>query len=170
MVSLVYWGQLLGRKFSLFRNIVFVFLLMVLIDYHFLTDVSFWLSFTAYLGVVAGRGKMSVIWVALWTMPVMALYFGKMSLMSPVTNMLVLGLSELVTVFGLIGVMLGQIFSGLGTGILLLILPILRYFLYVVELFGNVTFANIEITFNGWMLAGWYLTLGSYCFLLKRKV
>ena len=169
MVSLVYWAQLLGRKFSIIRNIIFVFLLMVLIDYQFLTDVSFWLSFTAYLGVVAGKGKWSVIWVTLWTMPVLAIYFGKVSVISPVTNVLVLGLSELVTVFGLIGVMVGQVFYSLGEGVLLLILPVLKYFLYVVELFGRMSFASVEITFNAWMLAGWYLILGSYCFLVNKK-
>ena len=168
MVSLVYWAQLLGRKFSIIRNIIFVFLLMVLIDYQFLTDVSFWLSFTAYLGVVSGKGKWSVIWVTLWTTPIMAIYFGKVSLMSPVTNILVLGLSELVTVFGLVGVMVGQIFSSLGTGILLLIMPFLKYFLYVVEIFGEVKWASLEITFNVWMLVGWYVVLLTKSFLVNK--
>lgn len=170
MVSLVYWAQLLGRKFSILRNIFFVFLLMVLIDYRFLSEVSFWLSFTAYLGVLVGRGKWSVIWITLWTMPVLAFYFGKISLVQPVTNILVLGLSETVTVFGLIGIMIGQIFSSLGEGILLLILPILRYFLYIVEIFGKIKLATMEMTFNIWMLVGWYLVLGTKSFLIKRKI
>lgn len=170
MVSLVYWGQLLGRKFSITRNIIFVFLLMVLIDYQFLTDVSFWLSFTAYLGVVSGKGKWSVIWVALWTMPVMAIYFGKVSLISPITNILVLGLSELVTVFGMVGTMVGQFFSVLGTGILLLIMPLLKYFLYVVKIFGEIKWATMEVNFNIWMLIGWYMILVTKSFLTKKTL
>ena len=169
MVSLIYWAQLLGRKFSISRSVFLVFLLMVIIDYHFLKDVSFWLSFTAYLGVLAGKGRWSVVWVTLWTMPIVSIYFGKVSIISPIANGLVIGLSELVTVFGLVGVMVGQFFSSLGAGILLLILPVLRYFLYVVDLFGQLAFASMEMTFNVWMLVGWYLILGTKCFLVNKK-
>lgn len=169
MVSLVYWAQLLGRKFSILRSVGLVFILMVLIDYQFLGEVSFWLSFTAYLGVVASKGKWSVLWVTLWTMPVMAIYFGRVSLISPISNLLVLGLSETVMVLGLTGVAMGQVIQWLGDGMLLILLPVLRYFLYVAQVFGQNRLAVAEIGFNVWMLTGWYMVLVSYSFLKERK-
>lgn len=170
MVSIFYWSQILGRKYDLVRALILTVGVMVTgggVDV--LTSVSFWLSITAFIGVVSYKGPKlgETVWVNLWITPILALVFGKISLVTPVTNMLVLFLVETVTVIGGIGTVMGTIFLLAGRVVLMLIYPLLRYCVWVVEVFSKWRWAEMEISFNWWMMVGWYVILG--WFLIRKR-
>jgi len=143
--------------------------MMVVGEVGVLTSASFWLSITAFLGVIMARNKwLTNIWVSLWITPVLAMVFGKVSLVSPVSNLLVSGLVELVTLVGAVGTMVGMIFLPMGRVILWLAYPELKYLVAVVEMTGSGKWATVSLDFNWWLLAGWYLILG-YIFIKKQE-
>lgn len=171
LVSIMYWSQFLGRKFDLWRGIVLGVLVMVFGEPMVLMSVSFWLSITAFVAVVTARRfekqKMGflrffyeILWVTVWITPIVGLVFGRNSLISPLTNVLVIGLVGLVTVTGIVGIVLG------GGIFLWLTYPGLKYLVEVVRLGGM--FPVLEFRFNWWMLIGWYMTL--FYFINKNKI
>jgi competence protein ComEC len=165
LLSIYYWAQLLGRKYDLGRGLGLAILIMVLGEATVLKSVSFWLSITAFLGVVTYRGKnefWKTIWVSVWITPILAMIFGKISLISPITNVLVIGMIEVVTIIGIIGAGIGLIIPILGKLVLWMSYPMLNYLGAVAEFGGSLKWATVEMKFNWWMLIGWYLILFYY--------
>jgi competence protein ComEC len=100
-------------------------------------------------------------WISLWVTPILAFSFGKICLISPLSNILILGIMEMVTVVGVVGSLVGLIVPMGGRIILMMIYPLLRYLVWVVENLGG-GLGVVEWQFNIWMLAGWYLVLGGW--------
>lgn len=168
LLSIYYWAQLWGRKYNLSRGLGLAILLMVLGEPMVLLSVSFWLSITAFLGVVTVKNKwLTTVWVGIWITPILGLIFGKISLISPLTNIMVLGITELITVLGAVGAVVGLVVPEVGKLILWLGYPWLKYLSLVAESGGFVGFGVLMVKFNWWMLIGWYAILGY--FLLKNK-
>ena len=166
LLGLFYGAQLVGRKFNVGRALVLVFGIMVVADWRMLISLSFWLSFAAFMGVVSfetltlpfplkrARVFCQTVWISLWVTPLLALTFGKISLVGPVVNVLVLGIVEIVSLLGLVGMILKPV--------LWLAYPLLHYIVVLVELVGRFKWASVEVPFNIWMLFGWYVILGYY--------
>jgi competence protein ComEC len=198
MLSILYWAQLLGRRYDVIRGLILAVLLMLIGDWQILTSVSFWLSIMAFLGVLTVKEValfknnfshrrvckggfqiqkiifetvkiiLPTIWVSLWITPILALVFGKISIISPVTNLLVIGVVEVITLVGAIGTVAGLFVPVVGKIILWLVYPLLKYFSVVAEMGGSGWWSTVSISFNWWMLIGWYLVL--FYFLMKRKL
>lgn len=161
LISLVYFAQLYGRKYNFGRALIVAVIIMVAGDWRVVTTASFWLSITAFLGVVMAKNKwLTNILVSLWVSPVLAMTFGRISLISPVANLLVSGLVEAATLTGVVGTMVGMIFLPLGRVILWIVYPILKYLTAVAEIGGSGWWAAVSLDFNWWLLVGWYLILG----------
>jgi competence protein ComEC len=162
LVSVMYWAQLLGRKYSPVRGLILSALIIVLAWPQSLTEISFWLSFAAFIGVISSPWKGILgtsCWVSLWISPILAIGFGKINLVGPVSNVLVLLIVEVVTVIGFLGTISGVFIPILGKIILLSIWPLLKYFGIVAGMIGNWGWVNWQVNFN-WMIAfGWYLIL-----------
>lgn len=170
LVTLLYFAQLYGRKYDLGRALLVAVLIMVIGETGVLMSVSFWLSITAFMGVIMARNKwFTNILVSLWITPILALVFGKISVVSPLSNFLVTGLVEAVTLIGVVGTMVGMINLAIGKVILWLTYPILKYLVIVVEMTGSGKWATIGLGFNWLILTGWYLVLG-YFLIKKQKV
>jgi len=175
LMSIFYWAQLLGRKFNLFRAIILIILIMVLADYRVFTSGSFYLSFVAFAAVVINKNKerkwwsdlWNSFWVSLWILPILAMFFGKISLVAPITNALILFLVEIITILGVLGSFLGLLVPILGKIVLLISYPLLKYILWVVDWLAAFKWASVEIKFNWIFLIGWYLLLVGWC--LKNK-
>lgn len=170
LLTILYYAQLLGRRYNLVRGLILAILIMVVGEIGVLGSISFWLSILAFVSIVVypklfkiknnlTNALWQTIWVSLWISPILAMVFGKVSLISPITNMMVLGAVEVLTVIGALGLILGKVVFWLG-------IPLLKYLIWVVEIGGSV--AGLEIRFNWWMLIGYYLIL--LYFLLKNKV
>jgi len=170
LVSVMYWAQILGRKYNLVRGIILSGLIIVLAWPGSLGEVSFWLSFGAFIGVVTCPWKgilTSSFWVSLWISPIMGLFFSKVNLVSPISNLLVMLTVETITVVGFVGSLVGLVIPIIGKLILWTILPLLKYFGVVVEMIGNWSWVNVNVSFNILILLGWYLIL--IYFLIKSK-
>ena len=175
LVSIFYLAQLVGRKYNLVRGIILAVVMMILADVRVLTSVSFWLSMMAFLAIVTFRNLKNIfsskiifqiinilgqtLWVSVWITPIMGLTFGKVSLLSPITNLLVVGIVEVITMIGAGGVLVGLVVPIIGKGILWLCLPWLKY-LAIVVVEGGSDLGVGKINFNWLMLIGWYLILG----------
>jgi competence protein ComEC len=157
LVSVMYWAQILGRKYDLIRGLILSGLIIVLAWPGSLNEVSFWLSFMAFIGVVTCPWKgilVSSFWVSLWINPIMGLFFGKINLVGPISNMLVMLVVETATVAGFIGTFLGLVIPVLGKMVLWSIWPLLKYFVTVAEVVGNWGWVNVEVKFNYLILLG----------------
>lgn len=168
LLSVFYFAQLVGRKYNLPRAILLTTSLMVLADIRVLTSVSFWLSMMAFGGMVSGR-RLNTFWktgwINLWIAPILAMIFGRISVIAPITNWLVIGMTEITTVVGMVGTVATVLFPVIGQGILWLCLPWLKY-LEMVVVWGGVENLTLNVKFNWWILGGWYLVL-FYC--LKKR-
>ncbi len=172
LVSVMYWAQILGRKYSLIRGLVLSGLIIILAWPGSLGEVSFWLSFGAFIGVVTCPWKgilASSFWVGLWISPIMGFFFDKVNLVSPISNLLVMLTVETITVIGFVGSLVGLTIPILGKLVLWTILPLLKYFGVVVEIIGNWSWVNMNVSFNILILLGWYLILIYFLLKLKNK-
>ena len=170
LMSFLYLAQLYGRKYDLYRALPLAVGIMVVGEIGVLTSVSFWLSVTAFLGLMMAKNKWLInIFVGLWITPVLAMVFGRVSLISPVSNLLVSGLVEAATLVGAVGTMVGTINFTLGKVILWLTYPILKYLVIVVKMTGGGAWATVGMSFNWWLLAGWYLILGYWWWKRSAK-
>ncbi|MBP9817431.1 ComEC/Rec2 family competence protein [Candidatus Shapirobacteria bacterium] len=170
LVLIKYGAQLVGRKFNKSRAIILLVFIMFLADVRVLTQVSFWLTMLAFGGVLLAEKSnkkgvvietvTSSLWVTILITPVLALVFGKISLVGVATNLLVVPLVEFLTVIGGIGMVTGlKIFFWLA-------LPGLKYLRWVIEVGGSGV-GVIDIKFNWMMLVGWYIII--IYFLLKNR-
>ena len=172
LVSVMYWAQILGRKYNVWRGLIFSGMIIVFAWPKSVLEISFWLSFGAFFGVVSSPWKdifRSSFWVSLWISPIMALGLGKLNLIGPISNVLVLLIVEVITIVGFVGSIVGLVVPIIGKIILWSILPLLKYFATVVEMIGNMKWVNLSINFNWMMLLGWYLILIYFYFKIKNK-
>lgn len=164
MVTVMYLGQLLGRKTNLVRMLVLVVLIMVVADYRVFGSVSFWMSFLAFVAVSQNPDKgvvRTTLRVNLWLLPILAWKFGSLSLMAPLSNLMTLFLVETITVLGF----LGMVFQP----ILWLLFPLLVYVQKMVEILAIPSFAQVKVSFNTWMMAGCYM-IGVGYYMRKNHV
>jgi len=162
LVSVMYWAQILGRKYNLVRGLILSGLIIVLAWPGSLDEASFWLSFMAFIGVITSPWKgilASSFWVSLWISPIMGLFFGKINLVGPISNLLVILVVETATMVGFGGTFLGLIIPVLGKVVLWSVWPLLKYFAVVVEMVGSWGWVNVEVKFNYLILLGWYVIL-----------
>jgi competence protein ComEC len=162
LVSVMYWAQILGRKYNLVRGLILSGLVIILAWPASLMEVSFWLSFGAFVGVVTSPWKgilASSFWVSLWISPIMGFFFGKINLIGPISNMLVMLVVETITVIGFVGTLVGLIIPILGNVVFWSIWPLLKYFGVVAGMVGSWGWVNLEVEFNFLILLGWYMIL-----------
>jgi hypothetical protein len=99
---------------------------------------------------------------------VISIYFGKISVLAIVSNLMVLFLVETLTIIGFLGSVIGVVYFKLGTLIVFLSYPLLRYLIEVVEWIGGVG-GIISFRFNWWLFVGWYLLVAAYWYE-KNKI
>lgn len=162
MVTILYLGEFLGRKTNFWRMLILVVLIMVAADYRVLGSVSFWMSFLAFVAVSQNPDEgilKTTLRVNLWLLPLLAWKFGYLSLISPLSNLMVLFLVEVITVLGFVGIIIRPV--------LWLVYPLLVYVQNIVELFSTFGFSQIKMSFNWWMMMAAYLIgIGYY---MKKK-
>ncbi|MFA5532628.1 MAG: ComEC/Rec2 family competence protein [Candidatus Shapirobacteria bacterium] len=170
LISSKYWAQMLGRRYNAVRGLILSVLIIVLAWPQSLIEISFWLSFSAFIGVISSPWKGvwgTSCWVSLWVSPVLAMGFGRINLVGPISNVLILLIVEIVTLVGFLGSIIGVFIPILGKIVLWLIWPLLKYFNFVATMIGGWGWVNLEVNFNWLMLFGWYLIL--IWILLKIK-
>jgi competence protein ComEC len=164
MVTIMYFGQLLGRQINLLRMLFLVVLIMFLADFKVLSSISFWMSFLAFIAVCQNPKEgvlKTTLRVNLYLLPILAWKFGYLSLIAPISNLMTLFLVETITILGFVGIIIHPI--------LWLLYPFLVYIQKVVEILSIPSWVQIKVSFNMIMMIGSYL-IGIGYYLRQKHV
>lgn len=145
-------AQVFGRLANTLRIFLLTGTLMIFIRPDWLGDIGFILSFTTTFSMILFESKISrlihfvpnVLRESLSTSlsaqliasPIIFFSFGKINLLSPLINALVLWTVAPIMVLGGIGGLVGIVSEQLGNFILLLTYPLTHWFIFVVNFFG----------------------------------
>ena len=180
LAGLVAFGRFEGRRINMTILLLLVALVILFFNpYALKFDISFQLSFLAFAGLVYLSPIISNLKIIKWlpgllkntfsetlgaqvmVLPILIIYFGRVSIVSPVVNILILtfvpltmGLVFAIGIGGLIWATLGQIIGYLGWFLL-------KYIIIVVENFSKIPFAAYQLkTSDWWWLPIIYLLIG----------
>ncbi|MCL4367546.1 ComEC/Rec2 family competence protein [Patescibacteria group bacterium] len=186
MAGFTYLGQLLGKTVLGWWGLLLSAGLMLVYNPNYLFSISFQLSFAATIGVVLVSPQMIKLLhrvpkvikedlgvslsAQLLTLPIIAFYFGRVSLIGIVVNVLVLWTITPIMILGFIS-LLGSLISPV-LGLILGLAPavLLTYFVDVVSLFAQIPGGSVEVgqtTVLVWV--GYYLVLLAWLLGIKQK-
>jgi len=181
MGTLLFLSQIFGRQNTSQRTITLAGALMLLQNPLLLIyDAGFQLSFLASLGIVYLNPIISyfikyqiistTFSAQIFTLPLMIFNFGNMSLVAPITNLLVLPIVEPLMIFGFVSVFFGVFFNFLG---FLLSFPcqiLLMYFNEIIELFSK-PYMAIFFENKSWiLLVFFYAVIVGLTWFLNKKI
>jgi len=172
MGFLVLWAMNLGRLSHLVNSLFLAGVILLLFNPKLLRDdIGFQLSFLAVLGITYVfpildkltnnfKGIVKNIFnifnitmaAQVFTLPIIALNFGQVSLIAPVANLLALWVLPILLVAVLAGLFLSLIFSSLSILFFLPAYIMLKYIIVVADWTVKVPLAYVEIDYLWW---GW---------------
>lgn len=174
LAILVLWCKILGRRPYYPILILFAGVLMLLFNpYALKNDLSFQLSFLAFIGLTMLSPKISnirfvnkppnIIKTAfsetmsaqILVLPILLLNFGILSFVAPLANILVLPTVPTSMFLGFLAGGLGIIYLPLGRIIGLLAYLILKYIIVVTEFLSRFSFSAVTLKTNDW----WWLPI-----------
>lgn len=179
MGGLLLIAQKLGRMNQASRAIVLAAVLMLLINPLLLRfDVGFQLSFLAAMGIIflspflqkwfsliPSHSLKSIVAMTLaaqvFTLPILVYNFGRISLIAPLTNVLVVPLMPVILGLGLLFGLLASVWLPLGKVLAFLLWPFITYLVKVVEETSKWPGASLI-----WQGASWIWPVIFYFFLL----
>jgi competence protein ComEC len=189
MVILFLIAQHLGRVSASPRAIVFAATFMLIQNPLLLRlDVGFQLSFLATMGLIylqpafsewlkkipnnfQLRNNLSATLAAqAFTLPILVYNFGRIPIISPIANILILPLIPFVTILGFIVALIGIFWQGLAQILSWPIWLLITYNLKVIDFSSNIPWASLVFENAHWILVVVsYLILGAFIFWLERK-
>lgn len=185
LASLVALGHFEGRRINMTILLLLVANVMLFFNaYAIKFDISFQLSFLAFIGLVYLSDIIAnlkfikflptflkstlseTLSAQIMVLPILVFYFGRLSIISPVVNILILwiipatmALIFVIVVAGLIWLPLGQAFGFLG-------FVFLKYIIVIVEGFSKLSWASYELKTASW----WWMVISFFIigvFMLK---
>lgn len=176
MGSIALLATVLGRQGDAMRALIFVAVVMLVFNPNWLTDLSFQLSFLATLGLILifplldqifpGRGVilredlLVTLSAQIMVWPLLAYSFGRISLVSPLVNALLLWTIPLITYFGLVTTTMAIIINEFKELIMIPTNLFLSYFIWIVTGVGSLKVGVFEVNlFSPFALVFYYLTL-----------
>ncbi|TSC53939.1 MAG: competence protein ComEC [Microgenomates group bacterium LiPW_16] len=154
-----------GRRNWAFLSLILAAAAMLLVNFSWLWEVSFQLSFLATMGIILltpraqirkkqglvgefiheGRENLRTTLAAqIFTLPIILYNFKQLSLIAPLTNILVLWIVQPIMVLGFLLSLVAIIFSPLALPLAWIIWVPLTYFIEVVKLTAKLSFAQIS--------------------------
>lgn len=184
-VSLRYLAVILGRGFSWPRSLVLVLVISILSDSNLFLSDSMWLSVVAFVGMASFselrlparwlgsrviEEAVKGLWVGVWILPLVAIKFRTVSLLSPVVSALTFWLLEPLVLIGASAGLIYMIFPYLGKMVYVLADKLLDCLIWIVSVFKQVPGGMVEIEVGAWMVVGWYIALFFIYLLLVKKL
>ncbi|HOV28270.1 MAG TPA: DNA internalization-related competence protein ComEC/Rec2, partial [Pseudobacteroides sp.] len=163
MAVIILVGQLLKRETEIFTSISFALILLLIYNPYTLFDIGFQLSFAATLSLVLFykyiKSKLdfkflpslvsdvlaATISAQLGVVLISAMYFNKISIISLISNLLVVPLVEVLTILGIVMVLVGQIAIIPAEFLGLVCNTFLSFILYVAKISSQIPFAVVKI-------------------------
>lgn len=153
MATIAFTAQGLGRVSSSYRALLLSAAIMLCINPVWINDLGFILSFAAtasllvfesrvrerieFVPPVFREGLSTSLAAQIVVLPILYWYFGKLNVLSPVINALVLWTIPPITVIGTISGLFGIFIPEIGRYVILLLYPLTTWFVAVVHLFGK---------------------------------
>ncbi|MCL5795815.1 MAG: ComEC family competence protein [Patescibacteria group bacterium] len=187
LASLFLLARFVSRRKQIIIPLIFTAFVMILLNPFILRfDLGFQLSFAAMLGLifitplldnwlikwpkVFRESFSATLGAQLFTAPITLYSFGRVSLLAPITNALILlavpwamATSFIVGIIGIIWLPLGQLLGWFAW-------PLLKYIILIIELFAKIPWNSINYNLNSWVwVAGYYLLLVILIFLANKK-
>ncbi|OGC98157.1 hypothetical protein A2634_03350 [Candidatus Amesbacteria bacterium RIFCSPHIGHO2_01_FULL_48_32] len=181
MATLGFLGLVWGRKSGGWWMLGLTVWTMLVVNPDYLSDVGFLLSVAATVGVmgvtslrnvegsIGWLGSLGLTFVEdlkvtlaaqIMTLPIIWHYFGNLSVVAPISNLVVLWAVPVVMQILGVAVLAGVIWAEAGQLVSFLAWPLLRYVVWVVETVAGWSWANIQMGDLGWeWVAGYYLVL-----------
>jgi len=189
MAGLLLLAQKAGRLRSASRAVIFAATAMLVFNPLLLkSDVGFQLSFLAVLGIIYFNpildDKMArwpnpfylkdvlimTFSAQIATLPISIFHFSRLSLISPLTNLLIVPLSSLIMISGMVLTFSGLIWLPLAKIIAGPIWFLLTYIIKTVDLSSLLPLAAVEIGSISWViLVGYYLALMFFVWSWQRQ-
>ncbi len=180
MGSIVVWGKYYGRSLDTLKVLIFSAIVMLLISPDYLTSLSFQLSFMATLSLVIFSNPVKLLLTKflkfdffllddfstsvaaqalVW--PLLSFNFGKVSVLSPIINALILWTVPLCTILG--GLFLIVSFVGVGDFVIHTVY-IVNYlfedfFISVINFFSNFNFISFDLKIPLWFFISYYVLI-----------
>jgi len=187
LASLFLFARLVGRRKNIFNPLVFTGFIMVLINPFILRfDVGFQLSFMAMVGLIFVSPVFDR-WMIKWpafirealsatlgaqvaTLPIILFNFGRLAILAPITNALVLAMVPYAMAAGFFVGLLGMIWLPLGQLTGWLAWPILKYIISIIEIVAKIPWVSVNLNFHHWgWMAGYYLFLFLLIIFVNKK-
>lgn len=163
MAIIALWARFSGNGYNITRALVFAGFLMVLHNPYILYfDISFHLSFLATLGLIylSPYFEKYFMWVKyesirqiisatfatqIFVLPFILYKIGTLSIISPITNIIVLPLIPYTMFFGFITGVLGTMSLVLATPFAFTSSTLLSFEIFLVNFFGNLSFSSVLV-------------------------
>ncbi len=178
-----------GRQNNIHLTILWSAALMVLWNPRILVyDVGFQLSFAAVMGLIYvaphferysqklpeafGIREAIVMTLAAQVMalPIIIYNFERLSMIAPISNLLVAFALPPAMLFGFVAVLISFIFQPLGMVFAYLTWGILTYIIKIIEWTALIPYASVDIPgMKLWMMVGYYVGLGMVLLCLNRR-
>lgn len=179
MAGLLLLAQKVGHLRSADRAVVFAATIMLIVNPSLLSaDVGFQLSFAAVLSIIYLKpilDKKMARWpdfarskdvltmtlaAQLGTLPILIFHFGRVSLISPIANLMIVPLLPVIMGLGMFIVFLGLIYLPLAKIAVWPIWFLLNYLIKTIEYLSSFPWASYEFRSISWMiLMGYYIIL-----------
>ena len=174
MATVFLIAQKLGRTKSGIRVVVLAASIMLLINPLMLRyDIGFQLSFLATLGLmyfydsfkrVFKNDLIAITFAAqIFVLPMLMYNFGAFSLVSPITNLLIVPFLPILMGLGFIFIIFSLIWNPLGWIVSIVLWLLLRYVVLVVELFSKIPMAYMNIPL--FVIPLYYICIG---YIIRR--
>ncbi len=195
MVGFASAAVFFGREANRILTIILAALVIVLVWPDSLSSISFQLTFAATLGIVLlGRGSMGskddkgsrrsmgkiaavlgenamvAIAAYLFTAPIILYYFGRVWILAPLVNILVVWVIPYVMILGFFVAGTVLVFMPLAQILAYFAYVPAFYFVKVVDLFSQISWGQVELGKGSiWMVVLWYGLLGGIIWVGKGR-
>ena len=170
--------------------LLFIACLMVIKNPYVLNyNLSFQLSFAAFLGIVyfspifdylLKRFKFLPIYISsifaktlaaqIATLPILLFYFSSFSLIAPLANLIVLIVAPIILILSLLVAIIGLFSYPLSQILAFILWPNLEYMVFLSNLLAKIPFASFKIMINsGTFNLFYYLLIITITFIIYRK-
>lgn len=173
MAILVIIGRIWGRKTDGLWILAISSLLMLLVKPEWLWDIGFQLSVAATAGIIiVGGNNLVTQTLAAYTatLPLGLHYFGNLSILAPLTNVLLIWPVPVVTPVLALAVIVGSVWPAGGGLIALTTWPALKLMTGGAEYFSGISWSAVTISSMSWgWVAGYYGMFLGGLIIRKRK-
>lgn len=170
MASLLLLAEFIGRPKNAVNILLLAIAMLSIFEPKILFDIGFQLSVAATYGLIRVAPLLESVMLniklptvlrsvlaetlsaTLMTTPLIVFYFGRLSVVSPIANILVVSLIPLVMFIGFVGVIGSLIYFAYGKYLLLLSWPLLEYIIEISKWLSHLKYSSVNFEIPIWAI------------------